>query len=152
MSLDVYLFLEGATHHFDSAPQIFIREDGQTKRISREEWDARYPGREPVVVIPTDEKDTCVYHDNITHNLNTMAKEAELYEPLWRPEEINVTQAAALLPLLREGLLRLMESPEHFAQFTPDNGWGTYDGLLTFLRGYIVACVLYPNATISVSR
>ena len=154
MSLDVHLYLEGHTTKADTEPRIFIRENGQTKQISREAWDERYPGREPVAVMPTDadEETTRVYHDNITHNLNTMAKEAGLYEPLWRPEEINVTQAAALLPLLREGLLRLMESPQHFAQCNPENGWGTYDGLLTFVRGYIVACVLYPDARVSVSR
>ena len=152
MSLDVYLSLEGATHHFDAVPQIFIRERGQTKQISREEWDLFYPGREPVTMTATDEEDSRVYHDNITHNLNTMAKEAGLYDQLWRPEEIGIAQASALLPLLRDGLLRLMDDPARFQHFNPSNGWGTYDGLLTFVRGYIVACVLYPAAHVSVSR
>ena len=38
MSLDVYLYLEGHTTKADTEPRIFIREDGQTKQISREEW------------------------------------------------------------------------------------------------------------------
>lgn len=31
---------------------------------------------------------------NITHNLGRMAKEAGIYQHLWRPEEIGVTKAA----------------------------------------------------------
>lgn len=34
---------------------IFVRENGMTKEISREEWDRRNPGREPVRVIKENE-------------------------------------------------------------------------------------------------
>ena len=68
MSLDVYLELPEPTHQVpDPEPRIFIREDGQTQQISRAEWDARNPGREPVTVpAPVYRHDTTVYHANIT--------------------------------------------------------------------------------------
>lgn len=49
MSLDVYLTLRDAPSR-KAEDRIYIREDGQTKEISFEEWNKRFPGREPVVV------------------------------------------------------------------------------------------------------
>lgn len=48
MGLDVYLTPEGVQNI--AGPHILIREDGQTREISRGEWDRRFPGHEPVVV------------------------------------------------------------------------------------------------------
>lgn len=150
MSLDVYLRLKGAC-----IPQaergIFIREDGQTKEITREEWDKRFPGREPVSVeqeVTTDE----VYSANVTHNLGRMAREAGIYEPLWRPDEIGIKTAAQLIEPLWGGLIRLEDDPGRFKAFNPENGWGTYDGFVEFVRGYLNACRAYPAAEVSVWR
>ena len=151
MSLDIYLHADAPVPR-SRAPRIFIREDGQTKQISREEWDARYPGREPVTLPALDEEDPCVYHANITHNLTTMAEAAGLYTPLWRPEEIGVTRAAQLIPLLRDGLCLLLAEPQRFEAYNPRNGWGTYRQLCIFVRDYLAACEQYPGARVVVSR
>ncbi len=152
MSLDVYLTLPN-TPREQSGSGIFIREDGQTKEISRDEWDTRYPGREPVVVSYREGgSEVEVYHANITHNLNKMASEAGVYFALWRPEEINITAAGQLIPLLRDGLATLQTEPERFLPFNPPNGWGDYDGLIRFVADYLAACERYPTATIEVSR
>ena len=151
MSLDLYLELPGQPQPPDPEPRIFIREDGQTKRISRAEWDAKYPEREPVTVTP-DKEETTVYHANITHNLNTMAQVAGIYQALWRPEDIGVTHAAQLISLLREGLRVLLDDPERLKVYAPDNGWGTYDNLVVFVRNYLAACERYPEATVRVWR
>ena len=151
MSLDVYLTLPGQSQDPDHEPRIFIREGGQTKQISRAEWDARYPDREPVTATP-DEEDATVYTANITHNLNTMAQEAGIYQALWRPEEIGITYAVQLVPLLRDGLLLLLDAPQRFQAYTPSNGWGTYYGLVDFVRDYLAACEQYPGATVRVWR
>lgn len=94
----------------------------------------------------------CLYSANITHNLNRMANAAGIYEALWRPEEIGVTHAIQLIPLLREGVARLVKNPKEFEQYNPENGWGTYSGLVSFVKEYLAACEEYPDATVYVSR
>jgi hypothetical protein len=98
-------------------------------------------------MVPTE-----VYSDNITHNLNTMAQEAGIYEVLWRPEEIGITHAHQLIPFLERGLGKLRANPEKFERFNPANGWGNYVGLVTFVRDYLEACRANPDAEIEVSR
>ena len=65
-----------------------------------------------------------VYESNITHNLSGMAREAGIYECLWRPEEIGITKAEQLIKPLEEGLALLKREPEHFKKFDAPNGWG----------------------------
>ena len=148
MSLDVYLTLENAC-----VPEtgITIREHGEIKLISREEWDSRFPGREPAVSATEPDPDE-VYWANITHNLNTMAGEAGIYKELWRPDELGVTLAAELIEPLGMGLVKLEKSPSFYQQFNPKNGWGDYDGLVRFVSKYLAACKKYPQATIRISR
>lgn len=147
MSLDVYL----KTGVQEIAGQrIFVREDGQTKEISREEWDRRCPDREPVTVDC--QSDDAAYHRNITHNLNTMAGEAGIYQHLWRPDEIGVTHARQLIEPLRAGLELLRSDRQRFEAFNPANGWGSYDGLVEFVAEYLAACEEHPDAEVEVSR
>lgn len=93
-----------------------------------------------------------VFNENITHNLNTMAEEAGVYEVMWRPEEIGVAKAGQALPILEAGLARLVENPDKMKKHNPKNGWGTYDVLVRYVRKYIEACREYPDADIRVSR
>ncbi|AMV20436.1 hypothetical protein [Planctomyces sp. SH-PL14] len=92
------------------------------------------------------------YDSNITHNLNRMAREAGIYEALWRPEEIGVTKAAQLIPLIQAGLEKLVAAPLHYQQFNASNGWGTYEQFVPWVRSYLEACRDYPNANVSASR
>jgi hypothetical protein len=149
MSLDVYLTLPGVQVQIQE-PRIFIREGGQNKEITRAEWDARYPDREPFTVASEDSE--TVYSGNITHNLNKMAAEAGIHEALWRPEEIGITHARQLIEPLKTGLALLKSDPARFKALNPSNGWGTYEGLRQFVADYLVACKEYPSAEVSVSR
>lgn len=148
MSLDVYLTLPHPQD--DVKGRIFIREDGQNKEITRAEWDARYPDREPFMVSSGDDGE--VYSANITHNLAKMADEAGIYQALWRPEEIGVTQAEQLIAPLRDGLALLSGDSDRFQRFNPSNGWGTYEAFCRFVADYLAACEQYPAALVSVSR
>lgn len=148
MSLDVYLRMPGTMRKSDA--RIFIREDGQTKEISRAEWDMRYPGREPLTLTASDTDE--IYSANITHNLGSMAAAAGLYMPLWHPEDIGAVCARDLIGPLRAGLARLEADPARFAPFSPSNGWGTYEGLCLFVSDYLAACEQYPDAEVSVMR
>ena len=147
MSLNVYLYIEGVVHVADSIP---VRVDGGISELSRAQWDELYPGIEPVV-IPGHET-SCVYSDNITHNLNYMAREAGIYMELWRPEEIGIELAGQLVKPLMAGYFLLNTEPDRFRKFNPENGWGTYEVLVEFVKGYLAACAAYPEATVRVSR
>ena len=102
------------------------------------------PGRE--------DGDDELFWRNITHNLGKMASEAGIYQACWRPEELKISKACELVPLLRAGIARLVADPEHFKQWDASNGWGRYQHLLDFAREYLAACEANPTATIRVSR
>jgi hypothetical protein len=93
-----------------------------------------------------------VYESNITHNLTEMADAAGICEACWRPEEIGVTYARDLAPLLRDGLEKLKAEPEKFRAFDAPNGWGRYEHFVPFVEQYLLACEDCPDATIRVSR
>lgn len=158
MSLDVYL--HGPKREKVACAslrdRIFIREDGQTREITREEWDERFPEREPVVLTADEDDESeegpCLFSANITHNLGRMAAQVDLYEPLWRPEEVGIETAAQLVEPLRAGLQRLLAERDHLEQFNPENGWGDYDGLVRFTTGYLAACEEYPDAKVRTWR
>lgn len=95
---------------------------------------------------------TTVYDRNITHNLGAMAKEAGVYEHLWHPDEIGVTKAQQLIAPLTAALTLLRVDPDRFRALNPENGWGSYDGLVSFVSEYLTACVENPDADIRVSR
>jgi hypothetical protein len=151
MSLDVYLTIPDCLQPLSDEPRIFIREAGQTRQISRTEWDTRYPDREPVTMQDTGET-TTVYSANITHNLNRMADAAGIYEVLWRPEEIGITKAWQLIEPLHAGLEKLTADPEAYTQFNPANGWGNYTVLCAFVAQYLATCEQYPQAEVSICR
>lgn len=149
MSLDVYLTMTGVTVP-TTDEKIYIREDGRTRKITRAEWDARNPGREPFVIV--EGTDGEVFWRNITHNLNTMADMAGLYECVWRPDEHGMKFARDLIDPMRAGLERLKADPDYYRTFNPFNGWGDYEGLVDFVEKYLDACERYPDAEVSVSR
>lgn len=151
MSLDVYLNVDQAQDSGDRSG-IYVRREGRTVEISRDEWDSLYPGREPVVVTRDDEPNTLVYSGNITHNLNKMAEEAGIYDYLWRPDEKGISLASELIEPLARGLARLTADPETFKRHNPPNGWGDYGGLVAFVAEYLNACIRFPGASVSVWR
>ena len=95
---------------------------------------------------------TTVFSTNITHNLGTMAREAGIYEALWRPDEYGYTNAGQIIPILQKGLLLLESDPARFKKFNSPNGWGMYEDFVPFVRGVLKACEEYPDTEIAVSR
>lgn len=94
----------------------------------------------------------CYFEANITHNLNTMAGEAGIYQHLWRPEELGITKASELIQPLRAGLILMREDPPRFKKHNPANGWGSYTGFIPWIEDYLRACEEHPEATIDISR
>jgi hypothetical protein len=97
--------------------------------------------------VPTE-----VFAGNITTNLGDMAEEAGIYRCLWRPDELGITRAWELAEPLRAGLALLRADPKRFEALNPPSGWGTYEDLVAFVEGYLIACSEYPLAEIFVSR
>lgn len=93
-----------------------------------------------------------LYESNITHNLNVMAKEAGIYQELWRPEELDITTAKQLIEPLTIGLKKLKDNPVYYKQFDAPNGWGIYDHFVPFVEHYLDACISNKEAIINVSR
>lgn len=93
-----------------------------------------------------------IYSGNVTHNLGKMAEAAGLYKVLWRPEELGLTKAGKLIVPLLEGLARLKASPARFKKLNPENGWGTYEGLVQFVEEYLNACGENPEADVRAWR
>ena len=93
-----------------------------------------------------------IYEANITHNLGGMAKAAELYTVLWRPEEREIALAWQLVEPLKAGLAALKADPEKFRAMNPTNGWGAYENLVKFVEEYLAACEANPDAEVRVSR
>lgn len=152
MSLDVYLTASTPPTAPKDGSGIFIRRNGQTVEMSRAEWDRAFPGQEPIILAAEYGVDCTVYSSNITHNLGKMAGQCGLYQPLWRPEEIEATAAKDLIGPIRAGLNKLRSDPDEFKKYTPPNGWGDYAGLVRFAADYLAACEQYPEATVTVSR
>jgi len=111
------------------------------------------------------------YQTNITHNLNTMAGEAGIYEALWRPymlqkgyiptedydkemlfESMSITYAKDIIEILEKGLKDLKKRPKYFEKFNSSNGWGMYEHFVPFVEGYLQACKDNPEAIIKVDR
>lgn len=151
MSLDVYLESDEPFTPPAHQSGIFIRHEGRTLQITRDQWDFLNPGREPAVVEMSEETDT-LFHANITHNLGKMAEVAGIYQTLWRPDEIGITQAAQLVSPLAAGLGKLISDPEGYRRLNPSNGWGNYEGLLDFVSRYLAACEQWGTAKVRVSR
>jgi hypothetical protein len=94
---------------------------------------------------------TTVFDINITHNLGKMAEAAGIYDALWHPEKHGYAKAGQIVPILKEGLLKLESNPTKFKKFDSPNGWGTYEHFVPFVKSVLVACEEYPDADIWVS-
>lgn len=149
MSLDVSLVVD---YEIAVESTIFIRENGQNKPISVEEWNLRNPDR-PAVSMPAQTTNE-VFEWNITHNLGGMARQVTvpLYDALWCPDEHGYEQAHQIIPILEAGLEELKAGPDHFKYFNPKNGWGNYDGLVRFVEAYLEACRKHPYARVEADR
>jgi hypothetical protein len=91
---------------------------------------------------------------NVTHNLGSMARACGLYEPLWRPEEFypEPNIARDLIDPVRSGQTNLLSDPDHYRTFSPENGWGDYDGLVDFATTVLNVLERYPLANVYACR
>jgi len=93
-----------------------------------------------------------VYGANITHNLGKMAGKAEIYQHLWRPEELNIKMAKDLIEPIQRGLADMKARPDFYKKFDSPNGWGTYDDFIPWIENYLSALESYPEALVKAYR
>ncbi len=87
---------------------------------------------------------------NITHNLNKMAVAAGIYKVLWHPDEIGITKANQCIDPLKAGLIELVTNKRKYEKFNPSNGWGSYEGLVSFVINVLAACCDHPDSDVRV--
>ena len=80
---------------------------------------------------------------NITHNLVPMAKEAGIYQHLWRPDEIGITKAAELILPYPLGCCcwNKLSGSRHLIRQTVGAG----EHFVPFVRHYLEACEANPT-------
>lgn len=93
-----------------------------------------------------------LFSSNITHNLGRMAREAGIYDCLWRPDEHAITHARQMIDPLRAGIALLKSEPDRFKHLSTPNGWGTYEQFVPWVEKVLVACEAYPEGEVTVSR
>ena len=93
---------------------------------------------------------TNVYGTNMTHNVAAMADEAGVYDLLWQAK--GSPKAGDLVAPLNGAIYDMEARPDHYKKFDAENGWGTYEQFLPWLREVRDMCVEYPDAEIEVSR
>jgi hypothetical protein len=96
-----------------------------------------------------DGKPVTVCDWNITYNLAPMFRhEDDLVDSL---RTLNGLTGKDAGPLCLAALTRLIKDPEHYQAMEPDNGWGTYDGAVSFLCEIATASFANPSAVWEVS-
>ena len=103
-------------------------------------------------VYLTDDEGHEVFSANITHNLGAMAREAGIYECLWRPDEHGITKAAQIIEPLAAGVAKLATEKARFDALNAPNGWGLWENFLPWCAKYLQACRDHPDADVQVSR
>ena len=138
MSLDLYFWQKGINVQEirDKISNLY-----EKKRVIQEE----------IEQLEDEYDDAKLASINITHNLNNMAKAVGLYEVLWRPEEIGITCASQMIPLLEKGIKELEADPGKYKAFNAPNGYGNYDNFVNFCRSALNWCREYPDAIIEAS-
>lgn len=88
------------------------------------------------------------YEDNYTYNVYPMFRMAFGHNTgLYKLNGL-IGEEAALE--LEQAINKMESSPKEYRQMNPANGWGNYEGAITFLENLKIACRLHPESTVYV--
>lgn len=102
-----------------------------------------------LTVTPAVPKRETVFDANMTHNVTPMWREAGVYDALYMSEG---KTAADVLPALRLGFKDMQDNPGKYEAMNPTNGWGSYEGALTFLSALLGKFEANPTGIIGVCK
>lgn len=77
---------------------------------------------------------------DISHNVGETAEKFGIYKALWRPEEIGITKASQLIPILQKAIEEIGKQD------------GFYYSFENFVTKIFIACIKNPNARIEAQR
>ena len=159
MSLDITII--SSEPILKKSTGIYGRINGSTRELTPEECVSHFP--DAFAHIDDVPVDTYVsnefWHGNITHNLCRMAEDClsfneydscyNLYDLLWRNTQVPFegNYINVYIAHLAYCLYVLKNDPEHFKQFNPPNGWGTYEQLCQFTEDFIKALITMPEGS-----
>lgn len=77
--------------------------------------------------------------------------------PMWRLAGADLAEfhgktAGDCLPVLRAAIADMEDNPGKYEPLNPDNGWGSYETCLGFLRELAGDFAAHPKATVAVWR
>lgn len=58
--------------------------------------------------------------------------------------------AGEAAPIIKRALASMQANPDHYKAMNPSNGWGSYEGAMTFLREFHSDCQQHPKASITI--
>lgn len=86
---------------------------------------------------------------NYTHNVREMWIKAGCYDALYSSDG---KKASETLPILNQAILHMSANADEYRKLNPANGWGSYEGALTFLKEWRDFCEQHLDLLIVVSK
>jgi hypothetical protein len=86
------------------------------------------------------------YVGNITYNIAPMVKKACGMTFLDMEGKI----ATEVAQILKKGMVAMIERPEEFEALNPDNGWGNFEDLLSYMKLFWSLCRKHPSCVVEV--
>lgn len=64
--------------------------------------------------------------------------------------EIKGKRAGDLIEPLRTAIAHMVDNPDEYTPMNPENGWGSYESTIKFLRAILAACEEFPEGEMGV--
>lgn len=84
---------------------------------------------------------------NYTYNCSPMWRKAG-----WNHEQFEGKRASEMAPFLAYAITAMSVNPAEYKAMNPLNGWGDYDGCLSFLRDLLTDCLEHPDGIVEMWR
>ena len=144
MSLDLYIVNKTPRKRISSG--IYARANGETKEVlTLKEFKQHFPDCDESQFQLYETEDENLWEGNVTHNLTEMAEhiivgEYDFYRLLWHPNDNGFLAATKeYRELIYQGISYMLSHRKELEQYNPENGWGSYDSLLSFVQSYAEA-------------
>ena len=97
----------------------------------------------------TAKREVEIFESNITYNLAPMYyKCIDEEKGLKKLDNMSCKEA---LPIINNAITDLLNNADEYRKLNPENGWGSYEGLLTALQEMRNCCENNPDGIINVS-
>lgn len=96
-------------------------------------------------------KDSIILATWMIEELEEMARAAELYDVIWKPDSLGINKAGQLIEPLRRGLKILQDNPRKFKKMDKPIGWAKYAQFVEWVKDYLEAAETDLDADIEVT-